>query len=131
MNRRHLTRASAEEVEPDGILDTAPEGIPMEDPEPPTPASSSVAAPLACPVSLKPLDERGFARSSGLQYAKNDGIWDLTIGAAINAKSGDPKTLTDLARSFLPKELRGLLPQSSYLGTSTFETPQVAFAYER
>ena len=50
----------------------------------------------------------------------------LRVGAAINARSPNPTSLTDLARSFLPKELRGLLPQSSYLGT-----PQVAFAYER
>jgi hypothetical protein len=55
----------------------------------------------------------------------------LRVGAAINARSPNPTSLTDLARSFLPKELRGLLPQSSYLGTATFETPQVAFAYER
>lgn len=117
-------------VEPDGVLDDAPAGIPVEeDAEPPTPVG--VAAPLACPVSLKALDDRGFAKSSGLQYAKNDGVWDLTIGAAINAKSPNPTSLTDLARGLLPKELRGLLPQSSYLGTSTFETPQVAFAYER
>jgi SAM-dependent methyltransferase len=39
--------------------------------------------------------------------------------------------LTDLARSFLPKDLKGLLPTSAYMGTATFETPQVAFAYER
>ena len=123
---------ATEEVEPDGVLSEAPEGIPMEEPEPPTPASSSVAPPLACPVSLQPLDARGFAKSSGLQYGKvEDAFWDLTIGAAINAKSPNPTSLTDVARSLLPRELRGILPQSSYLGTSTFETPQVAFAYER
>ena len=65
------------------------------------------------------------------RYGKTDGIWDLTIGAATNARSSEPVSLQDLARSFLPPELRGLIPTSSYLGTSTFETPQVAFAYER
>jgi hypothetical protein len=85
-NRRlHLTRthassdSAAEVVEPDGILDTAPAVLPVDVPEPPTPVSSSVAPPLACPVSLKLLDERGFAKS-GLQYGKSEGIWDLTIG---------------------------------------------------
>lgn len=135
-DRMRLTRTRASgvesvEAEEPVLLETPPVGYPVEEPEPPTPVSSSAAPPLACPVSLRPLDERGFAKSSGLQYAKTDGIWDLTIGAAINAKSPNPASLADLARSFLPKELRGLLPQSSYLGTSTFETPQVAFAYER
>ena len=78
-NRRRTTlvraadsESAAEEVEPD-IVTNAPEGLPVEDPEPPTPVSSSVAPPLACPVSLQPLDERGFAKSSGLQYGKVDG----------------------------------------------------------
>ena len=49
----------------------------------------------------------------------------------MNSKSAGPVSLTDLARSFLPKDLKGLLPTSAYMGTATFETPQVAFAYER
>jgi len=140
-NRRqlHLTRRSSSSVvtrataaiEPDGVLDAAPRGMPKDAPPPPTPVQAGVTAPLSCPVSLRPLDDRGFCARSGLQYAKSDGIWDLTIGAAINARTSNPTSLTDLARSFLPKELRGLLPQSSYMGTATFETPQVAFAYER
>lgn len=117
---------------PDGVFDSAPEGIPTAPEDPSTPVQTTVTAPLACPVSLKPLDQRGFAPESGLQYAKEDGVWNLTIGAAVNAKtSSGPVSITDLARSFLPKELKGLLPESSYIGTSTFETPQVAFAYER
>jgi len=131
LTRTRASGVESVEAEEPVLLETPPVGYPVEEPEPPTPVSSSAAPPLACPVSLRPLDERGFAKSSGLQYAKTDGIWDLTIGAAINAKSPNPASLADLARSFLPKELRGLLPQSSYLGTSTFETPQVAFAYER
>jgi ubiquinone/menaquinone biosynthesis C-methylase UbiE len=56
------------------------------------------------------------------------------VGAATNASTNAtraPGTLVDLARSVLPKELRGVLPTSGYFGTATFETPQVAFAYER
>jgi hypothetical protein len=55
------------------------------------------------------------------------------VGAAVNGKADNvyPTSLTGLARSLLPKELRGLLPTSPFLATSTFETPQVAFAYER
>ena len=128
-NRR--LRASAEEVTPDGVFDSAPEGIPAAPAEPPTPARAAVTAPLACPVSLRALDARGFATQSGLKYEQTDGVWNLTIGAAANARADGPVSLTEIARSFLPKELKGLLPESSYLGTSTFETPQVAFAYER
>jgi ubiquinone/menaquinone biosynthesis C-methylase UbiE len=122
-----------EEVTPDGVFESAPAGIPAETKAPPTPARAAVTAPLACPVSLRRLDDRGFATQSGLQYEKRDGVWDLTVGAAVNtaAKNSGPKSLTDMARSLLPKELRGIFPESSYLGTSTFETPQVAFAYER
>ncbi len=119
---------------PDGILDSAPEGLPLDPPDPPTPALPSVAPPLADPVSLTPLDARtGYARANGLRYAETDGVWDLTLGAAVNAPggSGDATSLADLARSLLPLELRGLIPTSGYLGTATFETPQVAFAYER
>ena len=43
-----------------------------------------------------------------------------------DAASAPPGSLVDLARSALPKELRGLLPTSGYFGTATFETPQVA-----
>ena len=128
-NRR--LRASAEEVTPDGVFDSAPEGMPATPAEAPTPARAAVTAPLACPVSLRALDARGFATQSGLKYEKTDGVWNLTIGAAANARADGPVSLTDIARSFLPTELKGLFPESSYLGTSTFETPQVAFAYER
>ena len=103
----------------------------MEPSEPPTPAQTSASAPLACPVSLTLLDVRGASRESGLQYAVTDGVWDLTLGAAVNVSEAATPSISDLARSFLPRELRGLIPTSSYLGTSTFETPQVAFAYER
>ena len=128
-NRR--VRASAEEVTPDGVFESAPEGMPAAPAEPPTPARPAVTAPLACPVSLRALDARGFATQSGLKYEKTDGVWNLVIGAAANARAEGPTSLSDIARSFLPKELKGLLPESTYLGTSTFETPQVAFAYER
>ena len=119
------------EVTPDGVLEVAPEGLPVEPSEPPTPAQTSASAPLACPVSLTLLDVRGASRESGLQYAVTDGVWDLTLGAAVNVSEAATPSISDLARSFLPRELRGLIPTSSYLGTSTFETPQVAFAYER
>ena len=71
-----------------------------------------------------------------MRYEGSEGRWDLTVGAATNARGEDaasapPGSLVDLARSALPKELRGLLPTSGYFGTATFETPQVAFAYER
>ena len=109
-----------------------PEGAPALPEEPVVAAQTSVKAPLACPVTLQALDDAGYSRVNGLQYGKTEGIWDLTIGAATNAgTSTEPTSLQDLARSFLPPELRGLIPTSSYLGTSTFETPQVAFAYER
>ena len=109
-----------------------PEGAPALPEEPVVAAQTSVKAPLACPVTLQALDDAGYSRVNGLQYGKTEGIWNLTIGAATNAgTSTEPTSLQDLARSFLPPELRGLIPTSSYLGTSTFETPQVAFAYER
>ena len=95
-----------------------------------------VTFPLACPVSLRALRADGVEASSGLRYEENEGRWDLTVGAATNARGEDaasapPGSLVDLARSALPKELRGLLPTSGYFGTATFETPQVAFAHER
>lgn len=96
-----------------------------------TPAPVKVLAPLACPVSFQKLDSNGFCPRSGLQYAKEDGRWDLRIGAAINTANTGPTSITDVARSFLPKELRGFVPESRDLGTSTFENPQVAYAYER
>ena len=37
----------------------------------------------------------------------------------------------EAVRDFLPRELKGFLPKSSSFGTSTFELPSVAFAYER
>ena len=119
------------EVTPDGVLEVAPEGLPVEPSEPPPPAPTPASAPLARPVSLTLLDVRGASRESGLQYAVTDGVWDLTLGAAVNVSEAATPSISDLARSFLPRELRGLIPTSSYLGTSTFETPQVAFAYER
>ena len=99
------------------------------------PKQPSIRFPLADPVSLRALRGDGSEATSGLKYAQNkDGTWDLTVGAAENARgSGNngPMSLADLARSALPEELRGLLPTSGYFGTATFETPQVAFAYER
>jgi len=100
----------------------------------PTRDIARVAFPLACPVSLRALRADGVEPSSGLAYEEVDGRWDLTVGAATNASTNAtraPGTLVDLARSVLPKELRGVLPTSGYFGTATFETPQVAFAYER
>lgn len=99
----------------------------------PTRNIARVAFPLACPVSLRALRADGVEPSSGLAYEEVDGRWDLTVGAATNASNATraPGTLVDLARSVLPKELRGVLPTSGYFGTATFETPQVAFAYER
>ena len=123
--------AKAVEIEPDGVLDDMPEGAPSPPAPEPIAARTVSRAPLACPVSLQALDDAGYSPRNGLRYGKTDGIWDLTIGAATNARSSEPVSLQDLARSFLPPELRGLIPTSSYLGTSTFETPQVAFAYER
>mmetsp|Transcript_24078 Transcript_24078/g.40383 ORF Transcript_24078/g.40383 Transcript_24078/m.40383 type:complete len:380 (+) Transcript_24078:215-1354(+) len=90
------------------------------------------AVPLACPVSLKVLDTRGFCDASGLEYGLEDGVWDLTIGAAKNKRSeAAPATVTDLARGLLPKELRGLLPTGGTFGTTTFESPIISFVYER
>ena len=123
--------AKAVEIEPDGVLDDMPEGAPSPPAPEPIAARTVARAPLACPVSLQALEDAGYSRCNGLRYGKTDCIWDLTIGAATNARSSEPVSLQDLARSFLPPELRGLIPTSSYLGTSTFETPQVAFAYER
>ena len=123
--------AKSVEIEPDGVLDDMPEGAPSPPAAEPIAARTVSRAPLACPVSLQALDDAGYSPRNGLRYGKTDGIWDLTIGAATNARSSEPVSLQDLARSFLPPELRGLIPTSSYLGTSTFETPQVAFAYER
>ena len=110
--------------------------IESDEAEPPVPATGGVTFPLACPVSLRALRADGVEASSGLRYEENEGRWDLTVGAATNARGEDaasapPGSLVDLARSALPKELRGLLPTSGYFGTATFETPQVAFAYER
>ena len=110
--------------------------IESDEAEPPVPAREGVTFPLACPVSLRALRADGVEASSGLRYEENEGRWDLTVGAATNARGEDaasaaPGSLVDLARSALPKELRGLLPTSGYFGTATFETPQVAFAYER
>jgi len=97
---------------------------------PVTQASSEV--PLACPVSLQPLDAGGVCSASGLEYGEQDGVWDLTIGAAKNKPNTPaPASLADLARDALPKELRGFFPQGDTLGTTTFELPSVAFAYER
>jgi hypothetical protein len=83
-------------------------------------------------VSLKVLDTRGFCDASGLEYGLEDGVWDLTIGAAKNKRSeAAPATVTDLARGLLPKELRGLLPTGGTFGTTTFESPIISFVYER
>jgi ubiquinone/menaquinone biosynthesis C-methylase UbiE len=83
-------------------------------------------------VSLKALRGDGVEPTSGLRYEEREGRWDLTVGAAENARSGARVgSLVDLAREALPNELKGLLPTSGYFGTATFETPQVAFAYER
>mmetsp|Transcript_23690 Transcript_23690/g.51728 ORF Transcript_23690/g.51728 Transcript_23690/m.51728 type:complete len:381 (-) Transcript_23690:124-1266(-) len=95
-----------------------------------TQASSEV--PLACPVSLLPLDATGLCAASGLQYGEEDGYWNLTIGAAKNKQAAPaPASIVDLARDALPKELRGFLPKGETLGTTTFELPSVAFVYER
>jgi len=94
-----------------------------------------VRFPLACPVSFRALDARGRDARTGLAYAEVDGRWDLCVGSASNAnassRSSASKGLLDVAREALPAEWRGLIPTSSYFGTATFETPQVAFAYER
>eukprot|EP00747_Dinoflagellata_sp_TGD_P166852 gnl/TRDRNA2_/TRDRNA2_190309_c0_seq1.p1 gnl/TRDRNA2_/TRDRNA2_190309_c0~~gnl/TRDRNA2_/TRDRNA2_190309_c0_seq1.p1 ORF type:complete len:469 (+),score=83.92 gnl/TRDRNA2_/TRDRNA2_190309_c0_seq1:71-1477(+) len=97
----------------------------------PEPPKAAVLPPLADPVSLQLLDANGFCARSGLQYAEEDGRWDLTVGAAVNGRSATPVSIRDVARSVLPKELQGLLPRSGSIGTSTFESPTVAFAYER
>lgn len=118
-------RASVDVV--DGVL-------PSDEVEPPIERRAATSFPLACPVTLKALRADGTEPSSGLRYEEVDGMWDLTVGAATNAREGSRKqgsSLVDLAREVLPRELRGLLPTSAYFGTATFETPQVAFAYER
>eukprot|EP00959_Pyramimonas_sp_CCMP1952_P152021 3180631-Pyramimonas_sp.AAC.2 len=93
---------------------------------------ASAEVPLADPVSLQPLNEGGFCASSGLEYGEKDGYWDLTIGAAKNKRASPaPASIVDLARDALPKELRGFLPKGDTMGTTTFELPSVAFAYER
>ena len=96
-------------------------------------ARERVRFPLACPVSFRALNADGVDVTSGLKYVEDDGRWNLTVGSAVNAASRDaaPGSLYDLVRGALPSELKGLLPTSSYFGTATFETPQVAFAYER
>ena len=94
-------------------------------------AAAAAAAAAAVDHGLLTGLNRGVNETDDGTTLSRGIYWDLTIGGAINTKSPNPTSLTDLARSFLPRELRGLLPQSSYLGTSTFETPQVAFAYER
>ena len=100
--------------------------------EPPRRRGTTTTFPLACPVSLKALRGDGVEPTSGLRYEEREGRWDLTVGAAENARSGARVgSLVDLAREALPNELKGLLPTSGYFGTATFETPQVAFAYER
>ena len=118
----------------DAVVGGAVTYVESDEAEPPTAPRAATAFPLACPVTLRALRSDGTEPSSGLRYEEVDGRWDLTVGAAVNARAegGKPAaTLVDLAREALPRELRGLLPTSGYFGTATFETPQVAFAYER
>ena len=95
--------AKAVEIEPDGVLDDMPEGAPVSPAPEPIAARTVSRAPLACPVSLQALDDAGYSPRNGLRYGKTDGIWDLTIGAATNARSSEPVSLrTSRARSSLP-----------------------------
>eukprot|EP00239_Pterosperma_sp_CCMP1384_P001460 CAMPEP_0197851900 /NCGR_PEP_ID=MMETSP1438-20131217/19179_1 /TAXON_ID=1461541 /ORGANISM="Pterosperma sp., Strain CCMP1384" /LENGTH=384 /DNA_ID=CAMNT_0043465689 /DNA_START=143 /DNA_END=1297 /DNA_ORIENTATION=- len=86
--------------------------------------------PLACPVALQPLDKAGYCAQTGLVYSPEDRIWNLTLGTSSKDGSG-VNDIRQLVRQALPTELRGFLPESDTLGTSTFELPSVAFAYER
>ena len=82
-------RASAEEVTPDGVFDSAPEGMPATPAEPPTPARAAVTAPLACPVSLRALDARVATRA--LKYEEGRGVEPARFGAAgARAEAGIP-----------------------------------------
>lgn len=75
----------------------------------------------------------GKCLANGLTYEPDStGVWDLTIGAATGRNALDaPSTVEDAIRGLLPRELKGFLPTSNSFGTSTFELPSVAFAYER
>jgi len=96
-------------------------------------ASSSDSLRLACPVVLKPLNSDGLCPESGLRYSEDSGVWDLTVGAGVprSGRSPAPATVQEAVRALLPRELRGFLPISESFGSSTFELPSVAFAYER
>ena len=63
--------------------------IESDEAEPPVPAREGVTFPLACPVSLRALRADGVEASSGLRYEENEGRWDLTVGAATNARGED------------------------------------------
>ena len=56
----------------------------------------------------------------------------MTIGAGVKATGNQPpKSVNEAVRALLPPPLRGFLPEGSTFGTTTFELPTVAFAYER
>ena len=131
--RRRATNDDGDATTTTTTTTTAAEASYEEDEaEPPRRRGTTTTFPLACPVSLKALRGDGVEPTSGLRYEEREGRWDLTVGAAENARSGARVgSLVDLAREALPNELKGLLPTSGYFGTATFETPQVAFAYER
>ena len=136
--RRHRASSTTRATNDDGdatttATTTAAEASYEEDEaDPPRRRGTTTTFPLACPVSLRALRSDGTEPSSGLRYEEREGRWDLTVGAAENARAGARAgSLVDLAREALPNELKGLLPTSGYFGTATFETPQVAFAYER
>jgi len=84
-------------------------------------------------VALKELTADGKCLVNGLQYEPDStGVWDLTIGAATGRDAGNaPRSVQEAVRGLLPRELKGFLPTSNSFGTSTFELPSVAFAYER
>jgi hypothetical protein len=98
-----------------------------------TTAAGPAGLPLACPVTMSPLDTTGTSSASKLTYKLADeGFWDMTIGAGVE-ESGPkpPASVQEAVRTLLPAQLRGFLPQGSTFGTTTFELPSVAFAYER
>ena len=89
--------------------------------EPPRRRGTTTTFPLACPVSLKALRGDGVEPTSGLRYEEREGRWDLTVGAAENARAGARVgSLVDLAREALPNELKGLLPTMPKILVTTY-----------
>jgi hypothetical protein len=82
---------------------------------------------------MSPLNATGTSTASKLTYKLVDeGFWDMTIGAGVEENGPKPPaSVQEAVRTLLPAQLRGFLPEGSTFGTTTFELPSVAFAYER